>query len=159
VTSPGLGVSLDIWLALLFRTQSGFGATAQVIVPGTGSELESPEGHVSAFAWQYRLGAVFEGPKLTRVLSPHFEAGATLVTLTTDGVASKPFRGLEQHSMTWGPWISAGLRLELVRRLSVLAAAEVALLFPETVIRSDSREVATFGRPLAAANAGLELAW
>jgi len=159
VSSPALGVSVDFWVALLFRTQSGFGAMARVIAPGTGSELESPEGHVSAFAWQYRLGAVFEGPKLTRALSPHFEAGATLVTLTTDGVASAPFRGLEQHSMTWGPWISAGLRLEVVRRLSILAAADVALLFPETVIRSDGLEVATFGRPLAAANAGLEVAW
>jgi hypothetical protein len=159
VTSSGLAASFDIWVALLLRTQSGFGATAAVVAPGAGGGLESPEGHVSASAWQYRLGAVFEGPQLTPVLSPHFEAGATLVTLTTDGVASAPFRGVEQHSMLWGPWVSAGLRCELVPRLSVLAAAEIALLFPETVIRSDGREVATFGRPLVAANAGLEIAW
>jgi hypothetical protein len=159
VASPELGVSLDLWVAVLLRTQSGFGVTARVVAPGSGSELESPEGRVSASAWQYRLGAVFEGPQLTLVLSPHFEAGATLVRLTTDGVASAPFRGVEQHSMLWGPWVSAGLRCEFVPRLSVLAAAEIALLFPETVIRSDGREVATFGRPLVAANAGMEIAW
>jgi hypothetical protein len=141
------------------RTPSGFGATARVLAPGTRGELETDEGHVSAFAWQYRLGAVFDGPELTRALSPHFEAGATLVALTTDGSASAPFRGVEQHALAWGPWLSAGLRLELVRRLSLLAAADVSLLFPETVIRSDGRAVATFGRPLVAANAGLEIAW
>ncbi len=159
VLSPGLGVSLDIWVALLFRTPSNFGATARVLAPGTGGGLETPEGHVSAFAWQYRLGAVFEGPELTPSLFPHFEAGATLVLLTTDGSASAPFRGVEQRALAWGPWLSAGLRLELVRRLSLLAAADMSLLFPETVIRSDAHEVATFGRPLAAANAGLEIAW
>jgi hypothetical protein len=159
VTSPRLGVSLDVWVRVVLRTQSGFGATAGVVVPGTGGGLDSPEGRVNASAWQYRLGAAFEGPRLTRTLSPHFEAGATLVTLTTDGVASAPFRGVEQHSTTWGPWISAGLRWEFVPRLSLLAAADVALLFPHTVIRSDGREIATFGRPLITANAGLELAW
>jgi hypothetical protein len=159
MTSHGLGVSLDIWVRVLLKTQSGFGATAGVMAPGTGSGLESPEGRVKASAWQYRLGAVFEGPPLTRALSPHFEAGATLVTLTTDGVASAPFRGVEEHSILWGPWVSAGLRCELVPRLALLAAAEAAVLFPETVIRSDGREVATFGRPLALASAGLEFAW
>jgi hypothetical protein len=159
VVSPGLGVSLDIWVALLLRTQSGFGATARVVAPGTGNGLESPEGSVSASAWQYRLGGVFEGPELTRALSPHFEAGVTLVTLTTDGVASAPFEGVEQHSVLWGPWISAGFRCEFVPRLSLLTTAELALLFPETVIRSDGHEVATFGRPLVTASAGLELAW
>ncbi len=102
---------------------------------------------------------VFEGPHLTPALSPRFEAGAAVVTLTTDGAASAPFRGVEQHSTLWGPWVSAGLRCEFVPRLSLLAAADVTLLFPETVIRSDGREVATFGRPLFAANAGLEIAW
>lgn len=159
VTSPGLGVSVDIWVAFRLITESGLGASARVVAPGTGSELETAEGRVSAFAWQYRLGAVLEGPHLTRTLTPHFEAGATLVTLTTNGVASTPFRGVEQHSVAWGPWISADLRLEIVRPLSVLAAADIAFLFPETVLRSDGHEVATFGRPLAGANAGLEVAW
>jgi hypothetical protein len=159
VASPGLGVSLDLWVALSLRTQSGFGLTGRVLAPGTGSELETLEGRVNASAWHYRLGALFEGPQLTRALAPHFEAGAALVTLTTDGVASAPLRGVEQHSMLWGPWVSAGLRCELVRRMSLVAAAEIALMFPETVIRSDGREVATFGRPLVAANAGLEIAW
>jgi hypothetical protein len=159
VTSQGLGVSLDIGVAVLLRTQSGFGATARVVAPGTSGGFESPEGRVNASAWQYRLAVLFEGPELTRALSPHFEAGATLVRLTTAGVASAPFRGVEEHSMLWGPWVSAGLHCELVPRLSVLAAADGALLFPETVIRSDSREVATFGRPLVVANVGLEIAW
>jgi hypothetical protein len=159
VASRKLGVSLDVWVAVLLKTRSGFGATAGIVAPGTAGGLESPEGRVSASAWQYRLGAVFDGPKLTRALSLHFEAGATLVMLTTDGVASAPFRGVEQHSTTGGPWISAGLRCEFVPRLSLLATADLALLFPETVIRSDGRALATFGRPLAAANAGLEIAW
>jgi hypothetical protein len=159
VTSHGLGVSLDIWIAVLLRTRSGFGATAGAVAPGTGGGLESAEGRVNASAWQYRLGAIFDGPNLTRGLSPRLGAGATLVTLTTDGVATAPFRGVEQHSMLWGPCFSAGLRYEFVPRLSLLAAAEIALLFPETVIRSDSRAVATFGRPLVAAKAGLEIAW
>ncbi len=159
VTSQSLGVSLDIWLAVLLRTRNGFGATAAVVAPGTGSGIRSAEGRVNAAAWQYRIGAVFEGPRLTRALSPHFEAGATLVSLTTDGVASAPFRGVDQHSTLWGPWGSAGLRCEFVPRLAVVTAAEVALLFPETVIRSDGRELATFGQPLVAANAGLEIAW
>ncbi|HSU42329.1 MAG TPA: hypothetical protein VLJ38_22260 [Polyangiaceae bacterium] len=159
VTSPALGVSVDVWVAVLLRTQSGFGATARLVVPGTGGGLDIAEGHVSARAWQYRLGAVFEGPRLTRSLSPHFEAGATLVTLTTAGAATAPFRGVEQHSLTWGPWIAAGLRYEFVPRVSLVVTAELALLFPETVIRSDAREVATFGRPLVGASTGLEVAW
>jgi hypothetical protein len=158
-TSQRLGVSLDIWVAVQVRTQSDFGATASVVAPGTGSGLESAEGRVNASAWQYRIGAVFEGPRLTRALVPHFEAGATFVTLTTEGVASTPFRGVEQHSTLWGPWVSAGLRCEFLPRLSLLSAAEIVLLFPETVIRSDGREVAAFGRPLVAAKAGLEIAW
>jgi hypothetical protein len=159
VNSARLDVSLDVWIAVLLRTPSGFGATAGIVAPGTGTGLESRAGRVNASVWRYRLGAVFEGPHLTRALSPHFEAGATLVTLTTDGIASAPFRGVEQHSTLWGPWASAGLRCQLLPRLSLLAAAELALLFPEIVIRSDGREVATFGRPLAAANAGLEMSW
>lgn len=159
VSSHGLGVSLDIWVAVALRTQSGFGVTASIVVPGTGHALESPEGQVNVFARQYRLGGVFEGPHLASGLILHFEAGATLVTLTTDGEASAPYRGVEQHSTLWGPWVSAGLRYELVPRLSLLAAAELSLLFPETVIRSDGHEVATFGRPLIAAKAGLEIAW
>jgi hypothetical protein len=159
VTSQGLGVSLDIWVAVLLRTPSGFGAMAGIVAPGTGGGFESAEGQVNAVAWRYRLAAVFEGPQLSGALSPRFEAGATLIALTTRGVASAPFRGVEQHSILWGPWVSAGIRCELVPRLSLLAAAELALLFPETVIRSDGREVATFGRPLVAANTGLEIAW
>jgi hypothetical protein len=158
-SSQSLGVSLDIWVAVLLRTQGAFGATAGVVAPGTGSGLESAEGRVKASAWQYRIGGIFEGPRLTRALAPHFEAGATLVTLTTDGVASAPFRGVEQHSTLWGPWVSAGLRCEFVPRLSLLSAAEIVLLFPKTVIRADSSEVATFGRPLLAAKTGLEVAW
>lgn len=159
VASPALGVSLDIWLAVLLRTPSGFGATAGVVAPGTGNGAETAEGRVSASAWQYRIAAAFQGPRLTSALSPRFEAGATLVTLTTDGVTSAPFRGVEQHSTLWGPWVSAGLRYEFVPRLAVVASAEVALLFPETVIRADGREVAKFGRPLVAGNGGLEIAW
>lgn len=159
VKTPGFGASLDVWFAFLFRTHSGFGATARVFAPVTGAEREAPEGSVSAFAWQYRLGAAFDGPRVVGPLSLRFEAGAALVTLATDGVARAPFRGVEQHALSWGPWVSVGLRCELGHGLSLLASGDGSLLFPEIIVRAAAREVATFGRPLAGANTGLEVTW
>jgi hypothetical protein len=159
VTSPGLGASLDLWIALLLRTESGVGVTLRVLAPATGSEIEGEEGRVSAFAWQYRLGAVLEKPRLTAALTLRLEAGAALVTVATDGDARPAFRSVEQHALMWGPWVSVGLRHELISRLSLLLAGDVALLVPETVIRSAGREVASFGRPLTTGSMGLEIAW
>jgi hypothetical protein len=150
---------MDLWIALLLRTESGMGVTLRVLAPATGSQLEGREGRVSAFAWQYRLGAVLEQPRLTDALTLRLEAGAALVTLATEGDAQPAFRSVKQHSLTWGPWVSVGLRHEVISRLSVLLAGDVALLFPETVIRSAGREVATFGRPLTGGSTGLEIAW
>jgi hypothetical protein len=159
VTSPGLGASIDLWIALVLRTESGVGVTLRVLAPATNSEIEGREGSVSAFAWQYRLGAILEKPRLTDALTVRFEAGAAVVTLATDGDAGPAFRSVKQRSLTWGPWVAVGLRHEIISRLSVLLAADVALLFPETVIRSAGREVASFGRPLTVGSTGLEIAW
>jgi hypothetical protein len=159
VGSPKLVASFDVWVALSFHTVSGAGATVRVLAPATAAELDAPEGSVSAFAWQYRLGGSFAGPALSERLSPRLEAGFALVTLSTDGSTRAPFRSVRQRSLAWGPWASVGLDFELARRLSVLAQGDVTLLFPETVIRSAGREVATFGRPLASASLGLELTW
>jgi hypothetical protein len=159
VTSSRLGPSLDVFVAVGLRTESGLGASLRVLAPATGGALDGSEGRISAHAWKYRLGAAFEGPQLSELVSPRFEAGVAVVTLATDGAARSPFRGVRQQSPSFGPWLSAGLRVKLARRLAILAAGDVTFLFPETVIRSAGREVATFGRPLVSGSAGLELTW
>ena len=89
------------------------------------------------------------------------EKGTELVRFaySTDGTARSPFRGVEQRSLAWGPWLAVGLKLDLAQRLALVAGADATFLFPKTVIRSAGREVTTFGRPLASGSAGLELAW
>jgi hypothetical protein len=159
VKSPGLGVAFDVWVALSLRTAAGAGVTARVLAPAIGGELGTSEGRISASAWQYRLGGSFDGPALSSRLSLRGEAGLALLALSTDGSARAPFRSARQRSIAWGPWASLGFELALARRLSLLAAGDVTFLFPETVLRSAGRNVATFGRPLTSVSTGLELTW
>lgn len=159
VVSPGLGASLDVWVALSLHAERGVGATARVLAPATGGEVETAEGRVSAVAWQYRLGASYDGSSPGDDVAPRVQAGVALVTLSTDGSARAPFRSVRERSLAWGPWASLGLEVTLARRLALVAAGDVTFLLPKTVIRSAGREVATFGRPLAGAAAGLELVW
>jgi hypothetical protein len=159
VVSPRLGASFDVWVALSLHADSGVGATARVLAPATGGEVQTPEGRVSTVAWQYRLGASYDGSAPSAGFAPRVEAGLALVTLATDGSTRAPFRSVRERSVTWGPWASLGLEIALARRLSVVAGADATFLLPKTVIRAAGREVAAFGRPLVGAAAGLELAW
>lgn len=157
VKSPALGLGFDVWFAFVLRGKNGLGGQASVLVPLVAEALDTPEGQIKAFAWQYRLGALFDGPEPTAWWSPRFGAGVALAMLTADGSARAPYVGASEHSTGWGPWASVGLRLQIVRQLSVIVAGDATFLVPEMVLRSAGHEVATFGRPLLSASAGLEV--
>jgi hypothetical protein len=157
VKSPDFSVGVDLWFTFVLRGKDGLGAMASVLVPAVAEQLDTAEGQIRAFAWQYRLGALFDGPRAATWWSPRFGAGAALVMLTTDGSASMPYVGVSERSTGWGPWASIGLRFELAPQLSAVVAGDATLLVPEMVIRSAGHEVATFGRPLLSLGAGVEV--
>lgn len=159
VKSADWSVAFDVWFALVLRTESGLGAQASVMIPAVPAHLDTAQGRVEAFAAQYRLAAVYDGPRPSSWWTPCFGAGLALVTLTADGSAAPPYLGVSEHATAWGPWASAGFRFEVVSRLSAVVAGDATLLLPRTVIRSAGHEVATFGRPLLSLSAGAEVSW
>jgi len=158
VSSRGLEASADVSLGLSVLFRERLGVMAQVFLPVTGSTLATTEGSVQIFSSRYRVGGVFSTALWPRT-SARLQAGVVVSRLSLRGSAVSPHSAAQDQLTTWGPWFGAGFGVELTRNFGVWLAADAAVTFPRTVIRSAGREVLDWGRPLAAGAAGLELGW
>ncbi len=159
VHSAGFGISAGAWAGITLVTPSRVGLSAQIYMALTPGELESAEGRVELLASLYRIGGVVElGPREAPVVAS-VHAGLVLARLALSGAATSPYYGAREEELVWGPWAGVGLRSMLAGNLGLVLAADASFTLPRTVVRAAGREVESWGRPLLAAAAGVELSW
>jgi hypothetical protein len=146
----GIGAGLAAALALRLRFASGWGASAQALVPVVSNRVSGVEG--SADVRAYMLAGqvdrvVWRGGRSWAALG----AGAGGLLLAMEGEAASGFLGnsdtLAVAVLLADGELNVQLGSWLALRLTLLAGAAL----PRPVIRFDNREVAAWGRPFAAA--------
>lgn len=158
-SNPEFVAAPHVWAAFTATNADRLGLTAQFSASLAPERLSAPEGQVEVLVSEYRLGVVYElGPR-SNWMALRLETGALLSRLVVNGSAQPPYVAEREDRLTAGPWLATGLGVELVPQLSAWANASAAYLFPHTVVRVAGRELTSWGRPMLAARAGLEVCW
>ncbi len=157
--SAGFGISAGAWAGIALLTPLRVGVSAQLFLSLEPGELASSEGQVELSSSIYRLGGVFEFGPLGAPLTGSAHAGLLLSRLTISGSAESPYFGVREEAIAWGPWAGLGAHLALADKVGLVLGADMAFTFPKTVVRAAGRELTTWGRPLYAAAAGVEMVW
>ena len=159
VFSPSLGPTANAWVGLTLFGPSRLGLSVQGLVPLESHRLDTEQGRIDVTASSYRVALALDLPLVPNRLSGRLLAGAMLTRVTAEGDTASPFVGEKAEFLTGGPWLGAGLELELSSTFSVFAGADCGLSLPRTVIRSAGRELVSFGWPLCTSAAGVSVSW
>jgi hypothetical protein len=157
--SPGLGAAADASVGLTFIGPSRLGVTLQALLPLQAHHVRTREGRIDVTAWSYRLALALELPLGRGALRSRLFAGGLLTKVTASGETDSPFVAAEEEFLTGGPWLGAGVELELSKAFAVFAGADAGFSFPRTVLRSAGNELTSFGRPLCAGSTGVSVSW
>ena len=134
------------------------GVSLAALVPIVAVQLNSPQGTVDAFASLYRLGPALQVGAATAPVTLRCAAGLEFDVLRFEGKALPPYQSATDTRRTRSPFAGASARFRVATGWYVVADLMAELAFPSTTVRIAGSEVSSWGRPLATASIGVELA-
>jgi hypothetical protein len=153
VSQPAGGVSGTLHGALGMRLEPvrRFAAAAHAFLPLTENNLSEPEGsadvNVNLFLGQIDYALL----EPARTLALNAGLGAGVVALAMHGEAQQPRTGQEQRTIAGVYFLHSSLAWSLTPWFRVRGTVLVGVSAPRPVLRFENREVASWGRPFAAA--------
>jgi hypothetical protein len=158
ISPGGVSPAADILLMPRWMPTNNVIARGVVAVPLTSPELTSTEGQATVKEWL--LGATVDWSPLSAdsVWAASLGAGLGAVRVQSQGTANPPYVSSNGDAWAWLPFAHAGTSRRLgssAMRLGVdvwvgVSLPEIAILFP-------SRQIATWGRPLAGVSLALQI--
>ena len=133
-------------------------ARGVVAVPLTSPELTSTEGQATVKEWLF--GACVDWSLLSAdsVWAATLGAGLGAVRLQSQGTANPPYVSSNGDAWAWLPFAHAGTSVRLgSSALRIGVDVWVGVSLPEIAILFPSRQIATWGRPLAGASLALQI--
>jgi hypothetical protein len=153
------GVSLSAALSGEWLALDRVAVRAFALAPITAARVEDAEGNARVRTFGLGAGARVYLAAPVATWRPHVGAGLGLGGVQIDGSANAPYVSLSSDKLAAIAYGAAGLTFALGPRLALAAEALVGGAAPQVAVRFASREVATWGRPIAMGSLAGVVSW
>jgi hypothetical protein len=152
-----VGTVGPVWQPIVRVSYGGAGGWAgRISVGGLGTEAElrAPAGSAQ-IRQTFGVVEILRGFRAGKRVQPVAAIGAGVYRARVAGVGAANYQGVVQESWSALAVAGVGAVVPLVARVALTADAQIALAFPDTVVRLDYAEAGRIGRPSLLLSAGV----
>lgn len=159
VSPGGVGAAVSLDVGVAWMPSEHVGAAAFVAIPLTRPSVEGAAGSVDLWALLAGGGVRFLLTTRASTWAPSADLGVMAVSFKSAGKPNPGFTAGESAATAAAPFARAGVAFAPTPQLRLRADLLAGVVAQEVALQVKGQQVATWGRPLFLASAGVDFGW